>query len=285
MAGRYRGTQGPAIRTGRGTEVLDVAERDARLAGVGGQLERTEVVDADGAARRLLAVERPRAHHLADRRGHRQPFVANALGQRCVGRPIYRGEPLEERDQQLALTGAVPERPRALDLLRRLEVDPDADDDVPQVAVLDARFQQDPADLRPVEQDVVRPLARDPAAGHVADRVGHARPREQRQEPRAGRRQRRTEHQREQERSVGHVGPGAADAAVAFGLVRSRYQRPLGAVLAGQGNRQRVGRPGNLLRTHGGVDRDRSQGSPQVVVGQHVVTEWHRTLMEGTIRE
>src|SRR6476660_8978682 len=107
MAGRYRGTRGPAIRSGRGTEVLDVAERDARLAGVGGQLERTEVVDADGAARRLLAVERPRAHHLADRRGHRQPFVANALGQRRVGRPVDRGEPLEERDQQLALAGAV----------------------------------------------------------------------------------------------------------------------------------------------------------------------------------
>jgi len=91
--------------------------------------------------------------------------------------------------------------------------------------------------------------------------------------------------QREQERPVGHVGPDATDAAVAFGLVRSRYQRPLGAVLAGQGNRQRVGRPGNLLRTHGRVDRDRSQGSPQVVVGQHVVTEWRRTSMEGTIRE
>src|SRR5262249_37049288 len=138
MAGRYRGTPGPAIRSGRRTEVLDVAERDARLAGVGGQLERAEVVDADGAARGLFAVERARAYHLTDRRGHRQPVVTHALGQRGVGGPIDRGEPLEERDQQLALAGAVAERARAFDLLGRLEVDADTDHDVGQLAVLEA---------------------------------------------------------------------------------------------------------------------------------------------------
>src|SRR6478752_10207392 len=62
MAGRYRGVRDPAIRSGRRPEVFDVAERDARLAGVGRQLQRAEVVDADSATGRLLAVERARPH-------------------------------------------------------------------------------------------------------------------------------------------------------------------------------------------------------------------------------
>src|SRR5690349_14977872 len=88
MAGRYLGAPAQAIRSGVRPEMLDVAERDARLARIGRELERAEVVDADRAARRLLAVEGPRAHDLPDRRGDRKPFVSHPLGQRRVRRAI-----------------------------------------------------------------------------------------------------------------------------------------------------------------------------------------------------
>src|SRR5262245_51979811 len=127
MAGRYRAPFGPAISV-RGPQMFHIAERDARLARVGRELQRAEVVDADGTARRLLPVERAGADDLADRRGDGQPFVADALGQRRVGGTVDRGEALQERDEQFALTGAVADPSRPVDPLRRLEVDPESDD-------------------------------------------------------------------------------------------------------------------------------------------------------------
>src|SRR5262245_66548091 len=106
MAGRYRAPFGPAISV-RGPQMFHIAERDARLACVGRELQRAEVVDADGTARRLLPVERAGADDLADRRGDGQPYVADAPGQRRVGGTVDRGAAAPGPDEQLAVARAV----------------------------------------------------------------------------------------------------------------------------------------------------------------------------------
>ena len=87
-------------------------------------------------------------------------------------------------------------------------------------------------------------------------------------------RQGRAEHDRAQERPIGDVAPRAAEAPAPVGLVRGGYQRPLGRPGLGQLDRRRVRRTGNLLGTHGSIDRDRGERRQQVVSAQHAEGWW-----------
>ena len=167
---------------------------------------------------------------LTDRGGHREPRVPHPLGQRRVVGRVGAREPHEERGQQLSHAHPLADPTGALDVGRALQVHPDPDD---HVAERVRRRSRTPAGCRPPSVASIRSF------GHlqvtrrrdVADRLRHAGAGEQREQPGPRRRQRRTQHDRAQQRPVGHVGPRPAQPAAPVGLVPSGYQRPLGRPL------------------------------------------------------
>ena len=288
MAGRYRGVQGPGNPVVRPTAGGVRRRRTRRAPRPCRWTSCSEPKSSMPTARPVVSLpSRVRARDvLADRRGHRQPFVAHAA-RGATRRP--RGTP--RRTASGTRSGAragrpVPDRARTLDVLRRLEVRP-------------PRRPRRSADRRPRRRTPTgcrRPSPRRAGCRSAIctrpagrSRRGSRRPYTRR--PAATGAPRAT---------AGATGRSTSENSSARSgtsvQVRPTRPRPSvwwpadtsvhsGRAVAGQGNRQRVRRPGNLLRTHGRPDRHRRQGSPQVVVGQHVVTEWRRTSMEGTIRE
>ena len=159
----------------------------------------------------------------------------------------------------------VADRPRAGDVIRRLEVHTDPDDDgasrLPRL-----RLREDAADLLPIGQEVVGPLAPESAAETSAIASAMATPAARSTRPmRSGSHGGRstTLHS---SGGAGPVQPGPAEPPATGGLVAGSDERPGGRSLGRERERGRVRRPGHVVPSDGGgqprsAQRSRSASS------------------------